>query len=356
MMLATICHVLPQVLISLFGGVWADRYNRKHMIMLADGFIALATLAIAISFLFGYGKLELLLAALVVRSLGAGVQSPAVKAIYPQLVPEEQLTRIQGINQTLGSILTLLAPAAGGVLLGTVGIVGAFFVDVITAAFAILVMSFIRVGKVTETSSEKSIWKDMKDGLAYTFGHRQLRRLVICYLFSFLLFTPAFVLTPLMIERTFGGEVWRLTVNEIVWASAAIVGGIFVAAKGQFRDKVRTIALCIAVFGAMFAMLGLSWNFASFLVFMGIAGFFLPMWLTAQTVYIQETTPLNVLGRVFSVVEVVGYGAVPIAILFFGPMADVVSVESLLVVTGVLLVLVGAIYGLGEKSAKGSSA
>jgi DHA3 family macrolide efflux protein-like MFS transporter len=98
----------------------------------------------------------------------------------------------------------------------------------------------------------------------------------------------------------------------------------------------------------MFAMLGLSWDFASYLVFMGIAGFFLPMWLTAQTVYIQETAPPDVLGRVFSVVELVGYGAVPIAILFFGPMADIVSVESLLVVTGALLVLVGALYGFNH--------
>ena len=349
MMLGTICHVLPQVIISLFGGVWADRHNRKHLIMLADGCIALATLALAVAFLLGFDRLELLLAALVVRSFGAGVQSPAVKAIYPQLVPKDRLTKIQGINQTLGAILSLLAPAAGGVLLGTVGIVGAFFVDVVTAALAILVMCAIRVEKASQSVGEASVWKDMAYGLSYTFGHKRLRRIVICYLFSFLLFTPAFVLTPLMIERTFGNEVWRLTINEIVWAGTAILGGLFVSAKGQFANKARTIAICIVGFGAMFALLGLSWDFVSFLVFMGIAGFFLPIWTTAQTVFVQEITSPDVLGRVFSVVELVSYGAVPVAILFFGPLADVMRVETILLISGALLVLVGALYGYSER-------
>lgn len=354
MMLATICHLLPQVFISLFGGVWADRHNRKYMIMVADGFIALATLALAISFLLGFQRLELLLAALVLRSLGAGVQSPAVKAIYPQLVPENHLTKTQGINQTLNSVLSLLAPAMGGVLLGTLGIVGAFFVDVVTAAAAIVVMSFISVRKVTQLTNKVSIWRDIKIGLAYTFSHKWLRRIVICYLFSFLLFTPAFILTPLMIERTFGSEVWRLTVNEVVWASTAIIGGLFVAVKGRFRNKPRTIAVCIVVFGVLFGLLGASWNFFSFLVFMGIAGFFFPIWTTAQTVYIQEKATPDMLGRVFSVVEIASFGAVPIAILFFGPMADVVRVETILLVSGALLVPIGVLYGLSERQQGGT--
>jgi DHA3 family macrolide efflux protein-like MFS transporter len=83
-MFTTICSSLSQVLMSLFGGALADRYNRKYLIMLTDGFIALSTLALAVAFLLGVRRLELLLAASVVRSLGAGIQTPAVSAIYPQ--------------------------------------------------------------------------------------------------------------------------------------------------------------------------------------------------------------------------------------------------------------------------------
>ena len=344
MMLATICTLLPHVLISLFGGVWADRYHRKHLIMLADGFTAVASLALAISFLLGFRRMELLLIASVARSLGAGVQNPAVSAIFPQLVPEGRLTKVQGINQTLSSALALLSPAIGGILLGTVGFVGALGVDVSTAALAILVMSRIHVERPPAVDAAKSVWKDMVAGITYIFGHALLRRHIICILFSFLLVTPAFTLTPLMIGRTFGNEVWRLTVHEIVWSAAMIASGIFVSVKGQFHDKPRTMAVCIVGFGVTFGLMGLSWNFASFLVFLGAAGFFWPVFSAVQTVFAQETAPPDVLGRVFSVIQIAMTGVMLIAILIVGPLADVVRVETILIISSALLILVGMVY------------
>ena len=349
MMLWTLCTLVPQVFISPFGGVWADRYNRKYLIMLADAFTALATLAMAISFLLGFRSLELLLVASVARVIPAGVQNPAVNAIYPQLVPEEKLTKVQGFNQTLNSAQALLSPAVGGLLLGTVGIVGAFFVDVITAALAILVMSRIHVERPTTGVSGKSVWGDIHDGIAYIWGHRQLRWLIICILFVFLLITPAFTLNTLLIERTFGSEVWRLTVHEIVWSVAMITSGIFVSLKGNFRNKPLTIAICIIGFGVTFALLSLSWDFLSFLVFLGLAGLFWPAISTAQTVFVQETVPQDMQGRVFSVIQIIITGTVPIAILFFGPLADVMRIQTIYLICCILLAAVGVIYGLSEK-------
>ena len=349
LMLATICSLVPQVLISLFGGVWADRYNRKYLIMLADGFTALATLVLAVLFLCGFRRIELVLTASITRNLGVGVQNPAVNAIYPQLVPEEQLTRIQGINQTTGSALALLSPAIGGLLLGTAGIVSAFFVDVVTATLAILVISRIHVERPPETDTLKSVWKDINNGFSYIFGYAQLRRLIVCIMFCFLLITPAFTLTPLMIGRSFGNEVWRLTVHEIVWSAAMIISGVWVSLKGKFRDKPRTIAVCIVGFGITFGLMGISWDFASFLVFLWAAGFFWPVLSAAQTVFVQETVPPEMLGRVFAVIQIIMTGAVLIAILFYGPLADVVRIESILLASSILLTLVGAVYGLNEQ-------
>lgn len=350
-MLSTICSMLPQVLISLFGGVWVDRHNRKTLIMMADGFIALVTLGLAVSFLSGFRHMGLLLAASVVRSIGAGIQMPAVSAIYPQLVPQEQLTKVQGINQTLNSVLMLLSPAAGGVLLGSMGIVAAFFVDVGTAIAAIAVMSLIRVEKIARTDDSASIWADLNSGMGYTFGHAQLRRIIICYAFSFFLITPAAVLTPLMVERSFGNEVWRLTANEMMWTGGSLLGGVFVSLKGQFRDKVRSVGVCLMGFGVMFGLLGVSWSFAAFLVFMGIVGFFMPIVATAQMVHIQEITELAILGRVFSIVTIISSSAMPVAILLFGPLTDMVDVESILLVTGVLLTAVVVLYQKSDRVA-----
>lgn len=343
-MLATLCSMLPQVVVSLFGGVLADRYHRKYLIMLSDGFIALATLGLAIAFLAGFQYMGLILAVSAVRSAGGGIQGPAVSAIYPQIVPEKQLVRIQGLNQTIGSVLMLLSPAVGGILLGSIGIVSTFFVDVITAGLAIAVMSAIQVEKAASPTVPLSVLGDLKAGISYTLSHPKLRRIVICYLISFFLITPAAVLTPLMVERSFGDEVWRLTANEIVWTVGSLLGGAFVALRGEFRDKFRTAALCLVAFGILFALLGLARHFWVYLLFMGLAGCFIPVLNTAQTVYIQGITEPAMLGRAFSVVQLIASAAMPVAILFFGPLADIVSVESILLVTGALLALAGLFY------------
>ncbi len=346
MMLATLASMLPQVLVSLFGGVLADRYNRKNLIMLADGFIAIATLGLAIAFLLGYTRLELLLIISAVRSLGAGIQTPAVSAIYPQLVPQDKLTKVQGINQTIGSVLLLVAPPAAGLLLASLGIVASFFVDVVTAALAILVTSLIHVEKVPRSDTPLSIWSDMRTGVRYTLCHPKLGRLIVCFGLSMFLITPAAVLSPLMVQRTFGPEVWRLTANEISWTLGNLLGGVYVSVKGEFKNKVLTVAICLLAFGVLFGLLGVAWDFVSYLIFMGLGGLFLPAISTAQTVHIQEITEPEVLGRVFSIVQIIMVSAMPVAILAFGPLADVVSVELLLIISGVLLMAVGLWYGL----------
>lgn len=349
LMLATVCAMLPQVFISLWGGVWADRHNRKHLIMLADGFIALATLGLAISFWAGFRRIELLLVVSVVRSIGAGIQTPAVNAIFPQLVSPDKLTKIQGINQTLMSVLLLLSPAVGGVLLSSMDIAWAFLLDVVTAALAILIMSFIKVEKIERTDAPASILTEFKQGLDYVFRHPQLRGIMICCLFSFFLITPAAVLTPLLVERSFGSDVWRLTANEIVWTVGSIIGGIFVSLHGDFQDKIRTIAICLVAFGVTFGLLGVAKEFTLYLLIMGVAGLFMPVITTTQTVFIQEITEPTMLGRVFAIVQIIASSAMPVAILIFGPLADVVSVEVILLVSGVLLALFGVLYQLSNK-------
>ncbi|HNW86707.1 MAG TPA: MFS transporter [Candidatus Limiplasma sp.] len=349
MMLSTLCAMVPQVAVSLFGGVLADRYSRKALIMLSDGFTAAVTLGMAIALMSGYQQLELLLLISALRSVGSGIQSPSVGAIYPQLVPQQQLTKVQGINQTVSAVLNLLAPPVAGIILGSVGMAATFFVDVSTAILAILVMSRIRVEKIARKDAPLSIWQDMKAGLAYTLGHPMLRRIILCFAASFFLITPAAVLSPLMVQRTFGSDVWMLTANELSWTLGTLVGGVFVSVKGQFKDKVLTVAVCLVAFGVMFGLLGLAWDFVSYLIFMGIGGFFLPAISTAQTVHIQEITEPEVLGRVFSIVDIITASAMPVAILIFGPLADVVSVQLLLIVSGVLLALVGVLYGASGK-------
>ena len=352
MMLATLCMVIPQLILSLFGGVWADRHNRKYMIMLADGFIAVATLILAILFLMGIKNLALILVVSSIRSIGAGIQQPAVTALYPQLVPESELVRIQGINQTLMSILQLLAPVAGGAVLGLIGIVGAFFVDVVTAAAAIGIFAFIHVDKVKRIDELTTIAGELMQGLKYSFSDIRIKRMIGYYALAFFLMTPTMVLTPLLVERSFGPDIWRLTANEMVWGVGSLLGGLFVSIKGSFRDKLLVLTITFMAFGATFALLGVAPNFVIYLIIMGAAGFFLPMMATSETVYLQEIVPPDRMGRVFSIISIISGGAMPVAIVLFGPLADVIKIEYILIVTGIIVVITGLFFHRGNRKLK----
>ncbi|MET0303903.1 MAG: MFS transporter, partial [Microbacteriaceae bacterium] len=111
MTLAALFGFLPQAVVSIFGGVWADRHNRKFLIMGADAAIALTTLGLALIMMSGYDELWVIFAAMAVRSAGAGIQSPAVSALIPQIVPTRNLMRINGVNGSIQSAMALLAPA-----------------------------------------------------------------------------------------------------------------------------------------------------------------------------------------------------------------------------------------------------
>lgn len=106
----TVCSYLPQFLISFVAGVWADRHSRKRLIVGADSLIALVTLLMALAIPHITEQAVLLsglLAMSVIRSFGAGIQTPAV---IPQLVPEDQIMRFNGINATMQSVVQFAAP------------------------------------------------------------------------------------------------------------------------------------------------------------------------------------------------------------------------------------------------------
>ena len=344
LMFATLANMVPHLIISLYSGVWADRYRKKYLIMLSDGFIALVTLVLFVLFRMGYQHLELLLVVSVIRSLGSGVQGPAVSAILPQLVPKEHLTRIQGINQSISAVLYMLAPAMGGMVLGLMDLSWTFLLDVLTATIALVIFIFIKVDPIKRAKTDIPVVHAMFEGLRYTFGNSVLRTLIIYYSFAFFLLTPAAILTPLLVERSFGPEVWRLTVNEVSWTVGNLIGGILVSLRGHFNDKVKAIAISLIALGIGFALLGVAPFFSLYLLIMTLVGIFMPILTTAETVMIQKITPANKMGRVFSIVQVLSGSTIPLGMLVYGPLADIVSIESLLIVSGVLMALVGLLY------------
>ncbi len=338
MTISIICGFLPTFLLSPFAGIWADRYNRKNLIAFADSFIALSTLVLAILFYFGHGSILLLFAASAVRAFGSAVQSPAVNAFIPQLVPEDKLTKVNAANGSVQSMVTLLSPMVSGALLTITRIEVIFLIDVITAAIAVsIVVAFLHVDPHAKAlkKQEVSYFSDMKEGIKYINEHGFLKVYFAYLAVFYVLFAPAAFLTPLQTARTFGDDVWRLTALEVAFSIGMMFGGIFMAYWGGFKNKIHTMSLSCFAIGVCTVALGIVPNFWGYIFFMGLFGVVMPILNTPAMVLLQERVEGNFMGRVFSIMGMISSIMMPFGMLVFGPVSDFIKIEWLLIGTGI---------------------
>lgn len=333
--ISTLCGFLPQILISLIAGAWIDRYDRKKLIMAADAAIAVSTLFLAVAFLAGYRFNWALFTVLAIRSAGTGIQSPAVNAIIPQIVPQEKLLKINGINSTLSSLMMFLSPAVSGAILTIASLEVTLFIDVITAIIGISITAAIYIRPYEQTEkSEGSSLKEIRKGFSYLKENRFIKRLLVYQLLILFLISPSAFLTPLMVSRTFGLEVWRLTASEMTYSLGMVLGGLLIASWGGFRRKINTTMLAGAVYGVLMIGLGNAPGFLCYLMCNTLIGITAPCYNGPITVTIQEKVEPHMQGRVFSFMQIATSCALPLGMVFFGPLADLISVQLLLSAAG----------------------
>ena len=343
--LAAVFGFLPQAIVSIFAGVWADRVNRKTMIIISDSSIALATFLLALFMLSGVDDLWLIFVVMAVRSIGAGFQMPAISALLPQIVPTNKLMRVNGINSSIQSSMTLLAPVAAAGLYTTMSVVGILFIDVVTAIIGLSLLATISVPTLARAASEEkpSYFADLKDGIIYIFTHDLVRWVMAIFGIVFLLIVAPSNLSPLMLVRNFGSEVWLLTVLELAFGVGMVLGGAMMAILASKLDRIKTLIGTSIVFGILAIVMGFTTNlilFYSLFFFIGLA---VPAFSTSATTLLQETVEPERQGRVFGFVGIVMSVAMPLGMAVLGPLADVVAVEILLIVTGAATVLIALI-------------
>ena len=339
----TICSYLPQFLISFFAGVWADRYNRKKLIVLADGVITIATL---IMFLVmpmissDFVLLSALLVISIVRSIGAGVQTPAVNAVIPHLVPAEYLMKYNGINATIQSIVQFIAPAVAGTVLSIGTFRSTLFIDILTALIGIGLLSCVLLPKQEVSNENISVFSEIKAGIHYSFSDKMIGKILIVYGLFILLSVPAGFMSALLVSRVYGDVYWYLTAVELVGFAGMALGGVLMGMWGGFKSRFKTFAFGLLILSIMTIGMGITPYFVLYLAMMFVYSIALTIIQTATTTIIQENAQESMIGRVFGLMGAMYSGFLPVGMAVFGPLADVLPLQWVMVGSGIALVLV----------------
>jgi DHA3 family macrolide efflux protein-like MFS transporter len=343
--LAAVFGFLPQAVVSIFAGVWADRINRKVMIIVSDSTIALATLGLAFLMLSGVDDLWLIFLVMAVRSVGAGIQMPAISALIPQIVPSDKLMRVNGINSSVQSSLLILGPVAAAGLYSTMSLAAILFIDFVTAVIGLSLLATIAVPTLSRVASDEkpSYFTDLREGLEYIFSNDLVRWVMVIYSIVFLLIVAPSNLSPLMLVRNFGSDVWLLTILELAFGVGMVAGGALMAIFGAKADRLGMMVGTSILFGVLAVVMGFTTNLILFYSLFFLIGLAVPAFSTSSMTLLQETVEPERQGRVFGFVGIVMAVAMPVGMAVLGPLADIVSVEILLIVTGVATVLIAVV-------------
>jgi MFS transporter, DHA3 family, macrolide efflux protein len=348
---ASLVGLGPQVLLGPVIGALVDRWNRRLVMMAADGLVASATLILAGLFAFGQVEIWHIYALMFARSLAGAFHWPAMSASTSLMVPQEQLARIQGLNQLLQGALSIVAAPLGALLIAVLPMQGVLAIDVVTAVMAITPLLFIAVPQPRKTipandqTAKSSVWDDLKAGLRYTLSWPGLLILMGSATLVNLVLSTAFTLMPILITRHFNGGALQLGWIESLFGVGMLAGGLLLSVWGGFKRRIDTSLAGLLLLGVVATLLGLTPP-NLFGLALGLAlliGISMPLVNGPVQAVMQAVVAPDMQGRIFTLLQSAAMGMMPLGLLIAGPVADRFGVQVWFILGGVITFLVGMV-------------
>ena len=228
---------------------------------------------------------------------------------------------------------------------GNVSLEAILFIDVITAAIGLSLFAFVPVPTLARAAQKDkpSYFTDLKEGISYILGNSLVRWVMAIFAIVFLLIVAPSNLSPLMLVRNFGTEVWMLTVLELAFGVGMLIGGILISVYASKVDRLGAIVVTSILFGLLAIGLGFTTNLIVYYSLFLVTGLIVPVFTTSSFTLLQETVEPERQGRVFGFIGIVMSTAMPLGMALLGPLADFYPVELLLIITGAITVLIAIV-------------
>ena len=311
--------LVPTLLFLLIGGVAVDRYPRARLMLAAD--IGRGALMLAMAGLALTGRLQIEVVYVVSLAFGLlnAFFNPAYTALIPTLVPSADLPSANSLTSLSVQTGRILGPALGVTLMSTVGIGWAILVNgltfVVSAAFLLpLAWREQRPQRDEQPGAGwQQIMSDLRQGITEVLGNRWLWiNILVFAITNVTLSGPYTVTMPFLVNDTMGQEATRLGFLYAMFAVGYGLAGIWLGRRTTIRRRGLQVLGGAAVAGLMLALFGLGLPLPILLIAAVINGFALEASTLAWISSVQETVPLERLGRVASVEEIGSFALIPL--------------------------------------------
>lgn len=339
--------MLPQVFLGPFIGALVDRWNRQRVMIVSDSIISAITFGLAALFFTGKMHISYLYITALIRGTLGVFHWTAFQASTSLLVPQKELSRVAGMNQTLQGALSIAAPPLGALVVGAMPMYGIMMIDVVTALIAISPLLFVHIPMPEKTNTQlvtpRAVLRDVREGLRYVWGWPGMMIILfMATLINFLL-SPTGALTPLLVMRHFGGGAWHLSALESAWSLGMIGGGILLSVWGGFKRRILTSMIFLALGGVGALITGLTPPPLFWLAVAGniLSGFTNPLVNGPLFAMLQSRIAPEMQGRVFTLVGSVSGAMTPLGMAIAAPVADNLGIQLWWQIGGIACLLLG---------------
>lgn len=326
---------LPLLLFSLFGGVLADRFNRKKLLLIysitSASFITLFALLVTL-------RLVQIWHVLAVAFLFGSMMSlniPLRQSLVPSLVEPENLLNATALNSVGFNSMRVIGPSLAGVLITTIGTVGVFWLMVICYVWAILWVVQLDIPPQTHNHRHVSPIKNLVDGLRFLKRDPQVLSLMGLVTVPTIFALPYLQLVPLFARNIFQVGATGLGLMEGAVGLGALLASLIVASLGVVRRKGRLLVITTVAYAVLVALFALSPIFILSLVILFISGIAWSMLGSLNSTLIQIATPDEYRGRVFSAYSLT-FGFQPLGNLLIGSLANAIGAPIAVAIGGAL--------------------
>lgn len=343
----TLLAYLPTILLNPVGGILADRFDRRLMMICGDLLSALGLLYILISIQTGHIGIVPIVIGVTINSVFVSLLDPSYRATVTDLLTEEEYAKASGLVQMASNAKHLISPAIAGVILGFSDIRVILIIDISTIFVTVLAVALVRrtIQNVKPRQGEFNFFKELKEGMQHIVKDNGVKNLVI--LMAFMCFFIGCVQT-LMIPMVLSiGSVKTVGFMESISAIGMLVGSVVISILGIKKHYSKILMMSLIACGCFMALIGTS-TYMAFILTASILFFTsLPFVNTCADVLIRISIPNEVQGRVWGLISLLTQIGCVIAYATCGILADHVF-EPMLEENGILAYSIGKVIGTGK--------
>ncbi len=334
---------VPILLFSLFGGVAADRHDRRHLLQGSQIIQMSCAFLLALLFAFRVAKVWHILCLSFITGFAQAFGGPAYQALIPSIVSIENISNAIALNSIQFNLARVVGPVLGGIALARLGPAWCFSLNGLSFLAVIVSLLLIRTPFVRGAGKE-TVLASMKQGLTFVRRHSVMPALVVLAFIMTALGVPLMVFLPVFARDVLHSGVDSYTLLLSTYGIGSIAGALIVAATGHTKGKGRIALTFLIALGVTMTAFAFSRILTVSCVFLFLSGASLVIVLSMVSSLVQEITSDAMRGRVMSVYNVAFRGGMPIGSLMTGSLTPLLTAPVVLAANGVLLSLLGFYY------------